>query len=94
MVWRHVLPNVLPVIVVAATLRLAHVLLIEAGLSYLGLGVPPPTASWGGMVADGREYLLRSPWISLFPGLCIFVTVLTYNIVGDGLRDALDPRAR
>jgi peptide/nickel transport system permease protein len=93
-VWRHVLPGVAPVIIVAATLRVAHVILIESGLSYLGLGVPPPTASWGGMVADGREHLFHAAWVSFSPGLCIFLTVMTYNLVGDGLRDALDPRTR
>src|SRR5262249_29465714 len=90
---RPLLPNLAPVIAVAATLRVAYVILIEAGLSYLGVGVPPPTASWGTMVADGREYLFRAWWISFFPGLFIFLTVITYNPVGDGLRDALDPRA-
>jgi peptide/nickel transport system permease protein len=89
---RHILPNVVPVIVVAATLRVAYVILVEAGLSYLGVGVPPPTASWGSMVADGRPYLFTAWWISLFPGLFIFLTVTTYNLVGDGLRDAFDPR--
>jgi peptide/nickel transport system permease protein len=89
---RHILPNVVPVIVVAATLRVAYVILVEAGLSYLGVGVPPPTPSWGGMVADGREHLFRAWWISFFPGLFIFVTVMTYNLVGDGLRDAFDPQ--
>jgi peptide/nickel transport system permease protein len=93
-IWRHIVPNVAPVIIVAATLRVGHVILVEAGLSYLGLGVPPPTASWGSMVADGREHLFRAWWISFFPGLCIFLTVMTYNLVGDGLRDALDPRVR
>jgi peptide/nickel transport system permease protein len=93
-VWRHIVPNVAPVIIVAASLRVAYVILVEAGLSYLGLGVPPPTASWGSMVADGRDYLFRAWWISFFPGLCIFLTVMTYNLVGDGLRDALDPRVR
>ena len=94
MIWRHIFPNVVPVIIVAATLRVAHVVLIEAGLSYLGLGVPAPTASWGSMVADGREYLFRAAWISFFPGLSIFLTVMTYNMIGDGLRDAIDPRTR
>lgn len=89
---RHILPSVVPVIVVAATLRVAYVILIEAGLSYLGVGVPPPTASWGSMVADGRAYLFTAWWISLFPGLFIFLTVTTYNLVGDGLRDAFDPQ--
>jgi peptide/nickel transport system permease protein len=89
---RHILPNVVPVIVVAATLRVAYVILVEAGLSYLGVGVQPPIASWGSMVADGREYLFRAWWISFFPGLFIFLTVMTYNLVGDGLRDAFDPQ--
>ncbi len=89
---RHILPSVVPVIVVAATLRVAYVILIEAGLSYLGLGVPPPTASWGSMVAEGREYLFRAWWVSFFPGLFVFLTVVSYNLVGDGLRDAFDPK--
>lgn len=89
---RHILPNVVPVIVVAATLRVAYVILLEAGLSYLGVGVQPPAASWGSMVADGREHLFRAWWISFFPGLFIFLTVMTYNLVGDGLRDAFDPQ--
>jgi len=89
---RHILPNVVPVIVVAATLRVAYVILVEAGLSYLGVGVQPPAASWGSMVADGREHLFRAWWISFFPGLFIFLTVMTYNLVGDGLRDAFDPQ--
>lgn len=92
--WRHIAPHVAPVVIIAATLRVGHVLLIEAGLSYLGLGVPPPAASWGGMVADGRAYLFHAWWISFFPGLCILLTVMTYNLLGDGLRDALDPRVR
>jgi peptide/nickel transport system permease protein len=89
---RHILPSVVPVIVVAATLRVAYVILVEAGLSYLGLGVPPPTASWGSMVAEGREYLFRAWWVSFFPGLFVFLTVISYNLVGDGLRDAFDPK--
>jgi peptide/nickel transport system permease protein len=90
---RHLLPNVVPVIIVAATLRVAYVILVEAGLSYLGVGVPPPTASWGSMVADGKDDLFRAWWVSFFPGLFIFLTVMAYNLVGDGLRDAFDPRA-
>jgi peptide/nickel transport system permease protein len=91
-IWRHIFPHVVPVIIVAGTIHVAHVILIEAGLSYLGLGVPAPTASWGSMVADGREHLFGAWWMSFFPGLCIFLAVTTYNLVGDGLRDALDPR--
>jgi peptide/nickel transport system permease protein len=89
---RHLLPSVVPVIIVAATLRVAYVILVEAGLSYLGVGVPPPTASWGSMVADGKDFLFRAWWVSFFPGLFIFLTVMAYNLVGDGLRDAVDPR--
>ena len=92
LIARHILPNVVPVIVVAATLRVAYVILVEAGLSYLGVGVPAPTASWGGMVADGAAFLFRAWWVSFFPGLFIFLTVMAYNLVGDGLRDAFDPR--
>lgn len=90
----HILPNVVSVLVVAATLRVAIVILIEAGLSYFGLGVPPPTATWGGMVADGRLVMDTAWWITTFPGLMVVVTVLAYNMLGDGLRDVLDPRRR
>jgi peptide/nickel transport system permease protein len=89
---KHILPNVVPVIVVAATLRVAYVILAEAGLSYLGFGVQPPTPSWGNMVAEGRTYLRTAWWIMLFPGLFIFLSVMAYNLIGDGLRDAFDPR--
>ena len=88
----HVLPNVVSVLVVAATLRVAIVILIEASLSYFGLGVPPPTATWGGMVADGRLVMDTAWWITTFPGVMVVVTVLAYNMLGDGLRDVLDPR--
>jgi peptide/nickel transport system permease protein len=89
---RHILPNVVPVIVVAATLRVAYVILAEAGLSYLGFGIQPPTPSWGNMVAEGRTFLRTAWWITFFPGLFIFVSVMAYNLIGDGLRDAFDPR--
>jgi peptide/nickel transport system permease protein len=89
---QHILPNVVPVLVVAATLRVATVILIEAGLSYFGLGVPPPTATWGNMVADGRVVLDVAWWITTFPGGMVVITVLAYNLLGDGLRDVLDPR--
>lgn len=90
----HMLPNVVPVLVVAATLRVAIVILVEAGLSYFGLGVPPPAPSWGNMVADGRLYLDMAWWITTFPGVLVVVTVLAYNLLGDGLRDVFDPRRR
>lgn len=88
----HILPNVVAVIVVAATLRVASVILIEAGLSYFGLGVPPTTPTWGNMVADGRLFLETAWWITTFPGLLIVITVFAYNLLGEGLRDQLDPR--
>jgi len=91
-VFRHLLPNTLTVIIVSATLRIGGVILAEAALSFLGLGVPPPTPSWGQMVFEGREALLAAWWVSAFPGLVIAVTVIGYNLLGDGLRDAFDPR--
>jgi peptide/nickel transport system permease protein len=90
--FRHLLPNCLAPLVVTATLGLGHTILVEAGLSFLGLGVPPPTASWGSMVNEGRHLLLEAPWITTFPGLAIVCAVLCFNLVGDALRDAFDPR--
>lgn len=91
-VLREVLPNSLSPLLVQASLLMAFAIIAEASLSFLGLGVQPPTPSWGGMVSTGSDYLTTAPWISLFPGLTIFVTVLAFNLLGDGLRDALDPR--
>ncbi|MBM3217116.1 MAG: ABC transporter permease [Candidatus Rokubacteria bacterium] len=93
-VARHVLPNVLPPILVIWTLEVARVILMESALSFLGLGVPPPTPTWGRMLAEGRDYLTVAGWIAVFPGLAILVTVLGINLLGDGLRDLLDPRLR
>ncbi len=92
---RHVLPNVIAPVVIAATLGVAGAMMAEAALSFLGLGVQPPTASWGAMIADGRDLaqLRGAPWTSLAPGLAIGLAVLGFNLVGDALRDALDPRA-
>jgi len=90
---RHVLPNVLGPVIVAATLGVGGAIMAEAALSFVGLGAPPPTPSWGAMVAEGRDLLRVAPWVSLFPGLAIGLTVLAVNLVGDGLRDALDVRA-
>jgi peptide/nickel transport system permease protein len=87
----HILPQLIPLLMVAATLRVAVVILVEAALSYFGLGVPPPTPTWGNMVADGRVYLATAWWITTFPGLLIVATVLTYNVLGDGLRAVVDP---
>ena len=89
---RHLLPNVVAVIAISATLRVGLAILTEAGLSFLGLGVQPPRPSWGNIIADGREYLSIAWWVSLFPGLCVFLAVMAFNLVGDGLRDAFDPR--
>jgi peptide/nickel transport system permease protein len=91
---RHVLVNALPVIVVQATLLLGQTILIESGLSYLGLGAQPPLPSWGNMIVEGRQFLASAWWVATFPGVAIFVTVLGLNLFGDGLRDALDPRLR
>jgi len=91
---RYVLPNIIAPLVVQATLGVGTAELDAAGLSYLGLGVQPPTAEWGSMLNDARDYWLNSPWALLFPGLAISITVLGFNLLGDGLRDALDPKSR
>ena len=90
-VLRHLIPNALTVIIISATLRIGLIILVEAALSFLGLGVPPPTPSWGMMVSEGRDVLLDAWWVSTFPGLAIVVTVVGYNLLGDGLRDSFDP---
>jgi peptide/nickel transport system permease protein len=90
--WRHVLPNVLPSITVIATFSVARTIIAEASLSFLGLGLPPPAPSWGAMLDEGRNYLTTGWWLALFPGLAILAVVLGINVVGDWLRDALDPR--
>lgn len=91
---RHVLPNVLAPLIVLLSLGVGAAILVEASLSFLGLGVPPPTPTWGSMITDGKEYLDLAPWISAFSGLFIMVTVLGFNLLGDGLRDLLDPRLK
>jgi peptide/nickel transport system permease protein len=93
-VLRHVLPNVSASMIVIASLMVANMIIFEASLSFLGLGVPPPTPTWGRMVFDGVQYIDSAWWLSLFPGLAILVTVLAINVLGDWLRDALDPRLR
>lgn len=92
--WREILPNTLSPVIVVASLSIATAILLEASLSFLGLGVSPPTPTWGSMIADGRAYMDSAPWIAGFSGLFIMVTVLGFNLLGDGLRDALDPRLR
>ena len=91
---RHVLPNALPPLIVAATLSVSGAVLAEAGLSFLGLGTQPPDPSWGIMLSDGRKYLEEAPWLAIYPGVAIMLVVLSFNLFGDGLRDALDPRLR
>jgi peptide/nickel transport system permease protein len=91
---RHLIPNVLAPVIVTATLGIGNTIVLEAGLSFLGLGVQPPTPTWGSMVAEGRDNLLGAWWVATFPGLTIVLVVLAFNLVGDGLRDALDPRLR
>jgi len=93
-IWRHLLPNVMGPIIVLATLGIGGIIILESALSFLGLGIRPPNPSWGGTLADGRAFILRFPHIAFFPGLMIVITVLAFNFLGDGLRDALDPRER
>ncbi|HSM58660.1 MAG TPA: ABC transporter permease [Candidatus Sulfomarinibacteraceae bacterium] len=93
-IFRHILPNSIAPIIVAATLGVANAILAEAYISFLGLGVQPPTATWGNMLDGAYNYLEAAPWLWIFPGLLILFTVLSINFVGDGLRDALDPRSR
>ncbi len=90
--YRHILPNSLPLLLVAGSLRLGGFILLEAALSFLGLGVQPPTPTWGSMISLNRAYINSAPWMVLFPGLAISITVISFNILGDFLRDRLDPR--
>jgi peptide/nickel transport system permease protein len=96
--WRiallHILPNILPALLVQATLSIAAAIIAEAALSFLGLGQQPPAPSWGSMLNAAQRFLGTAPWMAIWPGLAIFLTVLSFNLVGDGLRDALDPRSR
>jgi peptide/nickel transport system permease protein len=90
----HILPNIVSPLIVQTTLAISTAILNEAALSFLGLGAQPPMASWGSMLQTGRTYMVRAPWVAIFPGLAIVVTVLGFNLFGDGLRDMLDPRLR
>lgn len=92
--FRHIVPNALPPLIVMVTMQIGAAILAEAGLSYLGIGITPPTPSWGSMVNDGFDYLITNPLLSFVPGLAIMLVVFAFNMVGDGLRDALDPRLR
>jgi peptide/nickel transport system permease protein len=89
---RHILPNIMPALLVQATLSIAAAIIAEAALSFLGLGQQPPAPSWGSMLNSAQRFLVNAPWMAVWPGLAIFLTVLSFNLVGDGLRDALDPR--
>jgi peptide/nickel transport system permease protein len=93
-ITRHIMPNLFPSAVVIGTFSMASAIIAEAALSFLGLGVPPEIPTWGSMLSDGRTYISTSWWLALFPGLCIFFTVLGINLLGDGLRDILDPRLK
>ena len=92
--WRHVAPNCLNPLIVSFTMGIATTILAEASLSFLGLGAQPPTPSWGQMVSTGKDFLRAAPWVSFFPGLFLALTVLALNLVGDSVRDALDPRLK
>jgi peptide/nickel transport system permease protein len=94
LLFRHLLPNVIPPVIVQATLGLAEAIIEAAALSFLGLGATPPTPEWGAMLSEGRSYLRLAPWVTFFPGMAIFLIVVSFNLLGDGLRDALDPRLR
>ncbi|MBI3372665.1 MAG: ABC transporter permease [Betaproteobacteria bacterium] len=91
---RHILPNILPPVIVQATLAVATAIIAEASLSFLGLGQQPPAPSWGSMLNTAQRFLTQAPWLAVFPGAAIFVTVLAFNLLGDGLRDALDPKSQ
>ncbi|RMF93912.1 MAG: ABC transporter permease [Nitrospinota bacterium] len=93
-ILRHVLPNVMAPIIVQGALRVSGAIITEAGLSFLGLGIPPPTPVWGSMISEGRQFIVMAPWISTFPGIALMLAVVGLNLLGDGLRDTLDPRLR
>lgn len=90
-IFRHILPNAIGPVIVEATLELGYAIIEESGLSFLGFGIQPPTPSWGNLLSNAQEYLLKYPWLALFPGLMIFVAIISVNYIGDGLRDAVDP---
>jgi peptide/nickel transport system permease protein len=93
-ITRHLFPNTLNTLVVLLTLQVGYVIIVEASLSFLGAGIPPPTPAWGSMIAEGRDYITSAWWVSLFPGLAILLVVLAFNLFGDWLRDTLDPKLR
>jgi len=92
--WRHLLPNTMTPVIVAAALAVGNAITLESGLSFLGIGIPPPTPSWGSMIATGRDALVHAPWIATFPGIAIVLAVVSTNLIGDSVRDVLDPTTR
>jgi len=92
--FRHILPNILPQLMVQSTLTIAAAIIAEASMSFLGLGLQPPAPSWGSMLNTAQRFMGNAPWMALWPGMAIFITVLSFNLLGDGLRDALDPRSK
>jgi len=87
----HIFPNAIGPVIVESTLEVAYAILEESGLSYLGFGIQPPTPSWGNLLSNAQEYLVKYPWLAIFPGVMIFLSVISINYIGDGLRDAFDP---
>lgn len=92
--WVHLFPNVVNTLMVLVTIEIGRIIILEASLSFLGAGIPPPTPAWGQMVASGRDYITSAWWVSFFPGMAILLTVLSFNLFGDWLRDTLDPKLR
>ncbi len=91
---RHIFPNCLPALIVLFTLSIPEAIMYEASLSFLGFGVPPPAPTWGNILADGKSYILEAWWLIVFPGVAIFIATLSFYLVGEGMREALDPRLR
>jgi peptide/nickel transport system permease protein len=94
LIFLHLVPNSLAPVLVSATIGIASAILVEAGLSFLGFGVPPPNATWGNILSDGKKYIFDAPWLTYIPGLAILIVVLAFNLFGEGLRDALNPRTK
>jgi peptide/nickel transport system permease protein len=93
-IFRHMMPNAIAPVLVSATIGIASAILTEAGLSFLGFGVPPPHATWGNIISDGKRFIFDAPWLTFIPGIAILVVVLSFNLFGEGLRDALNPKLR
>ncbi len=93
-IFRHMIPNAIAPVLVSATIGVATAILTEAGLSFLGFGVPPPYATWGGILSDGKRFIFDAPWLTFVPGIAILIVVLSFNLFGEGLRDVLNPKLR